>query len=163
MECAPVECPDTFALEYIHHECFEWGPAKNVTVEPPDCCPEYVCVNDGTCQYKGRKFANFDVIPIELTGCDQKCECEFGTVSCTRMCPLISATPPPSLPCPPHLAQLMTNPENKCCKIWRCQREETTTRKGSRPFNQTSSAFYFRFHHKFISFFFLIDIVIFIT
>ncbi|CAG0885187.1 unnamed protein product [Darwinula stevensoni] len=117
MECAAVECPDAYSLEYLHPECYEWGPNPATPVEPPNCCPHYVCLNDGTCEYKGETFDNFEEIPESLTGCQKRCMCEFGNISCHDVCPPVAEKPPLSLPCPPQIAFLE---EEGCCQVWKC-------------------------------------------
>ena len=79
-----------------------------------------VCLSDGSCEYRGQNFTNYDSIPAEVTGCEQRCHCEDGEVKCRDACYQISERPPSWLPCDPSLAVHVPNPDRECCLIWGC-------------------------------------------
>ncbi len=54
--CFPVKCPSKFGLDVINPFCLEWDEHEGFVPQPPMCCPPVpVCINDGSCQYKGHK------------------------------------------------------------------------------------------------------------
>ena len=119
--CSDIQCPSEFGLDVINPNCIEWDKHEGFEPSAPTCCPPApVCLSDGSCEYKGATFTNYDSIPEELTGCEQRCHCEDGEVKCRDACYQISASPPSWLPCEPSLAQHIPNPDRSCCLIWGC-------------------------------------------
>ena len=67
--CNPIKCPSEFGLDVINPFCLEWEKHDDFVPKPPACCPPVpICLSDGSCQYKGEKFNNYDNIPANLTG-----------------------------------------------------------------------------------------------
>ncbi|KAG8318402.1 hypothetical protein J6590_001514 [Homalodisca vitripennis] len=122
VECATIECPTDFGLDVLDPHCLTWEtqPADFVPT-PPRCCPETVkCKDNGSCTYAGEIFPNWADIPTKLSGCEQRCYCEMGNVTCHAACPPVPATPPPDLPCGPRQAILSHHPDDDCCLFWMC-------------------------------------------
>ena len=120
--CIAIECPSSFGLDVINPNCIEWDNHDSFSPSPPLCCPPVpVCVSDGSCQYKGANFTNYDPIPMNLTGCEQRCHCQNGEVQCQDACYTISEKPPSWLQCDQDVAILVPNPDRHCCKIWGCK------------------------------------------
>ncbi|XP_076166431.1 stranded at second isoform X3 [Ptiloglossa arizonensis] len=123
-ECATIECPTDFGLDVLDPRCLDWEtvPASFVP-KPPRCCPQEVrCSNNGSCDYKGNTYDNWSELPTNVTGCEKRCYCEMGNVSCQAACPPVPALPPASLPCPSHRATLSHLPGDDCCTEWSCAR-----------------------------------------
>ena len=119
--CSDIKCPNEFGLDVINPNCIEWNKHEDFVPIAPTCCPPVpVCLSDGSCQYKGENFTNYDSIPEDLTGCEQRCHCEDGEVKCREACYEIPANPPSWLPCGPDQAAHIPNPDRTCCKIWGC-------------------------------------------
>ena len=119
--CNPIECPSDFGLDVINPNCIDWDKHEDFVPTSPNCCPPLpVCLSDGSCQYKGENFTNYDSIPEDLTGCEQRCHCEDGEVQCRDACYEIPANPPSWLPCDTKYAVQKPNPDRTCCKIWGC-------------------------------------------
>ncbi|XP_037072044.1 putative epidermal cell surface receptor [Pollicipes pollicipes] len=119
VSCAAIECPHHFGLKLINPDCMQWSQPDDFTPTPPECCPEVTCVDDGSCTFEGEKFRNGHPLPEKLTGCEQRCYCEFGNVTCQSACDPVPATPPRTLPCPPDRVTLGPG-SNGCCKLWQC-------------------------------------------
>ena len=93
--CNPIKCPSEFGLDVINPFCLEWEKHDDFVPKSPTCCPKVPkCLSDGSCQYEGQKFKNYDNIPANLTGCEKRCYCENGEVLCQDACYEISEEPP---------------------------------------------------------------------
>ncbi|RZF38266.1 hypothetical protein LSTR_LSTR008989 [Laodelphax striatellus] len=122
VECATIECPTDFGLDVLDPHCLSWETQpSNFVPNPPNCCPETVrCKDNGSCIYAGESFPNWADIPTKLTGCEQRCFCEMGNVTCHTACPPVPANPPADLPCMPQQAILTHPPGEDCCLYWLC-------------------------------------------
>ena len=67
-----------------------------------------------------RSFTNFDTLPMNLTGCDQRCYCENGEVLCQPACYDIPDSPPGYLACRPEVAVKVAQEDRPCCLAWGC-------------------------------------------
>nr|XP_046492005.1 putative epidermal cell surface receptor isoform X2 [Neodiprion pinetum] len=121
-ECATIECPTDFGLDVLDPNCLDWEsvPADFVPVAPRCCSQEVRCKNNGSCLYQDKMYNNWSQIPTSVTGCDKRCYCDMGNVSCQPACPPVPALPPTNLDCPPTHASLRHLPEDKCCLHWVC-------------------------------------------
>ncbi|CAH1393102.1 unnamed protein product [Nezara viridula] len=123
VECAAIECPTDFGLDVLDPQCLKW---ENRPVDfkptPPRCCPDsVVCVNNGSCVYKGETFENWSDIPTKLSGCEMKCYCQAGNVNCMPRCPPIPATPPQDMHCASNAVPIVAHPpDDNCCLHWMC-------------------------------------------
>ncbi|KAK3924771.1 Putative epidermal cell surface receptor [Frankliniella fusca] len=140
MQCAPLECPTDFGLDLLDPECLDWETVpRNFVPQPPHCCPERVsCRNNGSCAYAGQRFPNFSEIPTKVTGCDQRCYCEYGNVTCEAVCPPVPPAPPAGLPCEPHQAIVGHQHGDDCCLFWMCP--QPVPHFGGHPGNETGPA-----------------------
>ena len=66
------------------------------------------------------RFNNFDNIPMNLTGCEQRCYCENGKVLCQNACYEMSPDPPNYLACPSSQAVKVPQEDRPCCNQWGC-------------------------------------------
>lgn len=82
---------------------------------------EVRCRNNGSCDYEGNTYDNWSELPLNVTGCEKRCYCEMGNVSCQAACPPVPALPPAILPCPPNQVALMHLPGDECCLEWNCR------------------------------------------
>ncbi|XP_066992928.1 putative epidermal cell surface receptor isoform X2 [Anabrus simplex] len=122
VECANIDCPTEFGLDLVDSHCLEWDihPDGFVPV-PPRCCPDKVqCKNNGSCEYQGELYSNWAEVPTTITGCEKRCFCQFGNVTCQSVCPPVTATPPADIQCQPQEATLGHLPEDDCCLYWIC-------------------------------------------
>lgn len=122
-ECLTIECPTDFGLDALDPHCLDWETVPpNFIPKPPHCCPQEVrCRNNGSCDYEGNTYDNWSELPLNVTGCEKRCYCEMGNVSCQAACPPVPALPPAILPCPPNQAALMHLPGDECCLEWNCR------------------------------------------
>ncbi len=121
--CNEIKCPSRFGLDVINPFCLEWESHKEFVPTPPSCCPPVPkCMFDGACEYKGQKFINFDNIPANMTGCEQRCHCENGEVQCQEACTEPSKEPPGYLSCSKDVAIMVPNEDRPCCVNWGCPR-----------------------------------------
>ncbi|XP_072763556.1 putative epidermal cell surface receptor isoform X2 [Anoplolepis gracilipes] len=119
-ECNNIECPTDFGLDLLDPHCLEWEPV-NFVPKAPQCCPEEVrCKNNGSCNYEGVLYDNWTELPSNVTGCEKRCYCELGNISCQDACQFVPALPPTNLPCPSRQATLTHLPANPCCLQWTC-------------------------------------------
>ncbi|XP_076235441.1 putative epidermal cell surface receptor isoform X2 [Calliopsis andreniformis] len=121
-ECITIECPTDFGLDVLDPHCLDWETVPpNFSPKPPHCCPQEVrCRNNGSCNYEGRTYDNWSELPSNVTGCEKRCYCEMGKVSCQAACPPVPALPPATLPCPSYQAALTHLPGDDCCMQWGC-------------------------------------------
>lgn len=121
-ECLTIECPTDFGLDVLDPHCLDWETVPpNFVPKPPHCCPQEVrCRNNGSCNYEGNTYDNWSELPANVTGCEKRCYCEMGNVSCQAACPPVPALPPATLPCPSYQAALMHLPGDECCLEWSC-------------------------------------------
>eukprot|EP00096_Caligus_rogercresseyi_P011409 TRINITY_DN4478_c0_g1_i1.p1 TRINITY_DN4478_c0_g1~~TRINITY_DN4478_c0_g1_i1.p1 ORF type:complete len:1447 (-),score=380.43 TRINITY_DN4478_c0_g1_i1:293-4633(-) len=123
--CNPIECPSDFGLDVINPFCLEWDNHDEFVPEVPLCCPPVpICISDGTCQYRGYSFKNYDNIPQNLTGCEKSCYCGDGEVQCQDACHSLPEDPPSYLPCLPEQAVIKPKEDRPCCDMWTCSKLE---------------------------------------
>lgn len=119
--CNSIKCPSSFGLDVINPFCLEWESHEDFEAKPPMCCPPVPkCKTDGACVYKDQKFNNYDNIPANLTGCEERCYCENGQVLCQPACYEISPEPPGYLSCAKEDAIKVPNEDRPCCQTWGC-------------------------------------------
>ncbi|CAH0756156.1 unnamed protein product [Diatraea saccharalis] len=119
-ECAALLCPAHVGLELVSKGCVRWAPPA--PAQPPNCCPRTArCLSNGTCHYKGVPVPNWSEVPIELTGCEQRCFCENGELECQETCTPLPPVPPQTMRCPPmHRPAPVNISDDDCCKQWGC-------------------------------------------
>ncbi|XP_012545022.2 putative epidermal cell surface receptor [Bombyx mori] len=119
-ECAALVCPSHVGLELMSKGCVRWAPSPPAV--PPNCCPRSArCLSDGTCHYKGVAVPNWSEVPLDLTGCEQRCFCENGELDCQEVCSPLPAVPPQNFRCPPlHRPAPVNISDEDCCKEWGC-------------------------------------------
>ena len=61
-------------------------PIACLSLQCPKAKTVQTCKSDGSCHYKGKNFTNYDSIPEELSGCEQRCHCEDEEVLCQNAC-----------------------------------------------------------------------------
>ena len=119
--CSDIQCPSGFGKDVINPNCILWDDHEEFQATPPLCCPPVpTCLSDGSCEYKGETFPNYEEIPANLTGCEQRCHCDNGEVNCRDACYPLPASPPRWLACQPETAIKKPNPDRTCCTIWAC-------------------------------------------
>ncbi|XP_076283603.1 stranded at second isoform X1 [Lasioglossum baleicum] len=124
-DCVTIECPNDFGLDVLDPHCLDWETVPpDFVARPPRCCPEEMrCKNNGSCTYEGETYDNWSEVPSNVTGCEKRCYCEMGKVTCQAACPPVTASPPANLPCPPYQAILAQIPGDECCKEWTCNHQ----------------------------------------
>ena len=120
--CNPIQCPSNFGLDVINPFCLEWENTESFVAEPPLCCPPVPkCKSDGACDYKGVKFNNYDNIPANMTGCEQRCYCENGEVLCQEACYELPKEPPGYIACSASVAIKVRYRKSKQFPFFRIQ------------------------------------------
>ncbi|XP_076667213.1 stranded at second isoform X2 [Andrena cerasifolii] len=135
-ECATIECPTDFGLDVLDPHCLDWETVPpNFSPKPPHCCPQEVgCRNNGSCNYEGKTYDNWSELPSNVTGCEKRCYCEMGKVSCQAACPPVPALPPATMPCPSYQVILTHLPGDECCKEWSCSTGQLPGRNATPAF-----------------------------
>lgn len=144
--CHKIKCPSKFGLDVINPFCLEWDEHKDFVPLAPMCCPPVpVCKNDGSCLYEGQKFNNYDNIPANMTGCEDRCYCENSEVLCQKACYDLEPNPPNYLSCNPAIAIKIPQEERPCCLQWGCPDLADLPKKldsvQTEPLNSTSLMF----------------------
>ena len=67
------------------------------------------------------RFNNYDNIPMNLTGCEQRCYCEDGEVLCRDACYELADKPPNYLRCSSKVAAKIPKDDRPCCLVWGCK------------------------------------------
>ncbi|XP_043286009.1 putative epidermal cell surface receptor [Venturia canescens] len=131
-ECITIECPWDFGLDVLNPHCLDWETVPaNFVPKAPKCCPEEVrCRNNGSCLYEGISYDNWSELPTNVTGCEKRCYCDMGNVSCQAACPPVAAHPPANLPCPSNQVVLAKLPDDDCCSHWVCDHSMTHSSNG---------------------------------
>lgn len=121
VDCNAIKCPSDFGLDVINPFCLEWETFEDFEAISPNCCPPVPkCKTDGSCTYKEKKFNNYENIPANLTGCEERCYCENGEILCVPACYEISPEPPGYLACNKDIAIIVPNQDRPCCQTWGC-------------------------------------------
>lgn len=126
MKCLKLQCPTYFGVDILDPNCIEWETIPpNFVPSPPNCCPTSIkCKNNGSCDFEGAVYKNWEQLPVNVSGCEKRCYCEMGKIECQNACPPVTAHPPPNLGCPPSMARIDHIPEDDCCKYWVCNTNE---------------------------------------
>ncbi len=83
VDCHEIKCPSSFGLDVVNPACLEWDRHEDFVPSAPLCCPPVpTCKSDGSCEFEGEEFKNFDNIPVRLSGCERRCYCENGETHC---------------------------------------------------------------------------------
>ncbi|XP_056635331.1 putative epidermal cell surface receptor isoform X2 [Diorhabda sublineata] len=140
MKCLKLQCPTYFGVDILDPQCIEWETIPpNFVASPPNCCPSSIkCKSNGSCDFQGEIYKNWEQLPVNVTGCEKRCYCEMGKIECQNTCPPVTAHPPLNLPCPPNMAKIGHISEEDCCKAWICTSNDNDSGIGgifSRPFN----------------------------
>lgn len=143
VKCSKINCPTFFGVDVLDPQCIEWDTVpSNFTPIAPNCCPESLtCKNNGSCEYEGSTYQNWQQLPENVTGCEKRCYCEMGKIECQNVCPPVTALPPSNLPCPPHQATLGHSQDDECCLFWMCNPMVNGGGELILIFYQTSHAF----------------------
>lgn len=125
IQCLNMDCPTYFGVDVLNPNCIKWETEPpNFVPTPPQCCPKAIkCISTGSCMYENVLYENWQQIPTNVTGCEKRCYCEMGKIECQNVCQPVTALPPPTLHCPPHLAVLDHLPDDDCCMYWVCSRD----------------------------------------
>ncbi|KAK0163695.1 hypothetical protein PV328_002401 [Microctonus aethiopoides] len=128
IECITIECPTDFGLDVLDPHCVDWETVPpNFVPKAPNCCPQEVrCRNNGSCSYGNKTYDNWSDIPSNVTGCEKRCYCEMGKVSCQAVCPPVPVLPPSTLKCLANEAILAKLPNDDCCSHWICDHGESS-------------------------------------
>lgn len=121
-DCSTIECPTDFGLDVLDPHCLDWETVPpDFEPKAPNCCPQEVrCRDNGSCTYSGKVYDNWSQLPVNVTGCEKRCYCEMGNLTCSDVCPPV-ADQLSSLECPPHQATLTHLPGDDCCMHWVCK------------------------------------------
>ena len=119
--CLDIQCPHEFGLDVIQPNCIDWDRHEDFVATAPQCCPPVpTCRSDGSCSYRGGNFSNYDTIPMELSGCEERCYCENTEVQCKSACYELSSSAPSWLQCEDGCPATLPREDRPCCLEWRC-------------------------------------------
>jgi hypothetical protein len=123
--CLDIQCPHEFGLDVIQPNCIDWDRHEDFVPTAPTCCPPVpTCRSDGSCAYRGANFSNYDTIPMELSGCEERCYCENTEVQCKSACYELAESAPSWLQCEAGCAATLPREDRPCCLEWRCAAPE---------------------------------------
>ncbi|XP_055329079.1 uncharacterized protein LOC129581839 isoform X2 [Paramacrobiotus metropolitanus] len=115
VDCRPLKCPEpSVPLGHNNGSCLEWDVKQHAVRNPPHCCPNYTCINDGRCDINGTKYRHSETLP---SSCDQHCLCDSGKVVCESVCPEVSPNPPFDSAC---IRFTLVKDSSGCCMEWQC-------------------------------------------
>nr|XP_054758553.1 uncharacterized protein LOC129264662 [Lytechinus pictus] len=114
-------CPKTEVI------ASELCPNLRQVIIKGECCPEWQCFpNDGDCSHSNKIYQN----GMEWReGCDLRCRCHDGTVSCRNVCNS-TTTMPKQLECP---YPVQVRVADTCCLEWVCYDFPPSNNLASKP------------------------------